>query len=250
MRTNRSSLLLALAALLGGASSARADGPFPPNYGLASPLLASGSSLQVSYYGWENTTLYGHTLWAMSSSDYISNLGSACFAWSGGGSCSGTGMFTKAYGVAPNPYLALPTPTAPLTYDLTWANGTEVIFALQVHMRNPQLSPSITEQMWFFSGAPSRNADQLAHVAYFGTGGVAGNGGVGIIPGTVGLNAFGFEDVYYSSSDWDFDNSIFTVDNVSPPTEIVPEPATLTLIGSGLIGLAAARKRRRLSPDA
>ncbi len=242
MRTNGSRLLLALVALLGGASSARADGPFPPNYGVASPLLASGSTLRVSYYGWENTTFYGHTLWALTSLQYTANIGTGCYAWAGGGSCDGNAMFTKNFGTSTNPYLEQPTPLAPLTYDLTWANGTEVVFALQVNMNN--------NWMWFFSGDPARNADGLAHVAYFGTAGVAGNGGVGIIPGTVGLSAFGFEDVYYNSSDWDFDNSIFTVDNVSPPTEVVPEPATLTLVGSGLIGLAAARKRRRLSPDA
>ena len=63
--------------------------------------------------------------------------------------------------------------------------------------------------------------------------------------------AFGFEDVYYNNSDWDFDNAIFAVngDGISPPTDVVPEPATMTLIGSGLIGLAAARKRRRIAPD-
>ena len=235
---------LALATLFASVTPLGAAAQLPMNFGTASPILATGSPLTVSYYGWENTTVYGHTLWAMTTSEYTTNLGSNCYAWAGGGSCTGTAMFTKSFGVATNPYLEQPTPTPPQTFNLTWLPGSEIVLALQVNMNN--------NWMWFFSGPGARNADGLGHVGYFGSGGVAGNGGVGIIPGTVGLYAFGFEDVYYNNSDWDFDNSIFTIngDGISPPTEVVPEPATITLIGSGLLGLAAARKRRRMGTDA
>lgn len=243
MRGMTSRVLLSAGALAILAAPARADEPklFPPDYGLSTPILAGGSSLLIQYYGWENTTVFGHTLWAFTQTEFDANSaagGGNCFAWAGG-SCTGTSMFTKSYGVSTNPYLDLPSPAPPLSYSLAWAAGTEVIFGLQVNMNNNWL--------WFFSGSASRNFDQLAHVAYFGTGGVAGDDGIGIIPGTQGLFAFGFEDVEYQYSDWDFDNAIFTIEGISPPTEVVPEPATITLLGSGLIGLAAARRKRRLA---
>ena len=243
MRLSTYARFLALTALLVPMTPQGASGQLPANFGTTTPLIATGDPLTFSYYGWENTTVYGHTLWAMTVADYSNNLGSNCYAWAGGGSCTGTAMFTKNYGVATNPYLVQPNPAPPLTYNLTWLAGSELVRALQVNMNN--------NWMWFFSGAASRNADGLGHVGYFGTAGVAGNQGVGVIPGTQGLYAFGFEDVYYNNSDWDFDNAIFAVngDGISPPTDVVPEPATMTLIGSGLIGLAAARKRRRIAPD-
>jgi hypothetical protein len=247
-------VIAAGAAILLTTTPARADDPesgFPTDFGLATPLVATGNNMVVSYFGWGETTVFGHTLWAFTTEQLVANQ--SCFGWSVTGSCLannqivGENIATKSYGAQANPFLGSPT-----TSNFAWTAGTEVVFGLMVQqaINNQDLSQGFGYN-WFFSGDPLRNSatDGFAHLAFFGTGGVPGDDGIGIIPGTEGKFLFGFEDVAYEFSDWDFDNAIFQVDfnSINPPTDVVPEPTTMTLLATGLISLAAAGRRRRKS---
>lgn len=246
MARTRNTLIAAMALLATPAFADDPDKPFGTDFGLSTPIIATGSNLVVTYYGSEGTTVFGHTLWAFTAAQYQANLANECFWTTPGPACGAVGGYALGIKEHGDFYAGLVNPPV-MNPSIDWVAGTEVIFALMVDQGDMF--------NWFFSGDPMRHASAYggvsegpyAHLAYFGTNGVPGNLGVGTIPGTEGKFLFGFEDVRYTPSDWDFNNAIFAIEfgGINPPTEVVPEPATMTLLASGLIGLAAAQRRRR-----
>lgn len=85
---------------------------------------------------------------------------------------------------------------------------------------------------WYFSGDPARNADNTQHATFSGT------------ASDPNATRVGFEDLWAGG---DFDYNDLTFDVMNANTTVTPEPVSMVLLGSGLLGLggAAARRRRK-----
>jgi MYXO-CTERM domain-containing protein len=127
---------------------------------------------------------------------------------------------------------------------LGWAPNTELHFGLFVQGLLTAPPPGQSANVWFFTGDESYNPDNRIHAKVTELGKYH--------------YAVGFEDLCKREhvppgldctsgrfpADWDYNDHVFEIYST-------PEPLTMTLMGTGLLGLAGvARRRRRKLEDA
>lgn len=213
MRTLRRALLGTI--LLAGATAQSAKADDPNLFAYASPSLfyATGNSVTVTF-------LYSQA--ARNNELYF-------FASVGGSSTllltiPGTDPLTPVIGNG--------------TQSATFAvvPGQEVIFGIC-----SGYSSSLCSELVWYNGPGSRNSDGEVHVAILTA---AQWNALPLVPAnaTVGDIVFGFEDRILAQSDMDYNDLVFEATGLET---VVPEPATMGLVALGLVGMAAASRRRR-----
>ena len=133
--------------------------------------------------------------------------------------------------------------------DSALAIGAEAIFGICVDRGGVSPGTACAEaDDFFYTGAASRNDDNLAHALVWSRADYEAQ--FGALDPTVFPPEYsyvvGFEDIL-GGGDEDYNDAIFAVRGVN--VSVVPEPLTMTLLASGLVGVGGASLRRRRKQD-
>lgn len=129
-----------------------------------------------------------------------------------------------------------------ITLDL-WFNTT--LFAVGTQLWHDFPNPGPGNTPGTFTIEAWRGAVSLGSFAVGGQGGLEPNNDQGPFLGLA--DDLGFDRIRFTGTGPFAINDLVYATEAGPgnPGEVVPEPATMTLLASGLVGMAAARRRRR-----
>ncbi len=188
----------------------------------------AGSSYEITYLG-SGGASYWHSLWAVNQNDLNTR----------------TLLFCKVAGCVDNTFYG--DAQTPVTYGNL---SSPWVFGLYVQTDGTANAPDASG-FWLYSLTGLNGG--ASFLRDFGTvNGVRQDDRTTIVAGTVNPlsgTVLGFEDIRtngVAGGDRDFNDAIFTVEELGggTPQEVVPEPATMTLLATGLVGMAGARRKR------
>jgi hypothetical protein len=174
---------------------------------------------------------YWHSMWA--------------FDWDGTTASDSTLLFCKVAGCASNTFYGQQQGPSTFGFTSPW------ILGLYVETNGIADVTPDGSGFWLYSIAALNS--NTSYLYNFGSTGVYRDDRTTFVPNTNGnpLTVYGWEDIRgergVAGGDRDFNDAIFTLESLDGGTgqEIVPEPATMTLLAMGLVGIAGAGKRRK-----
>ncbi len=237
-RHTAGTLAVAIGLTLGSVSAGSATGaPVPPQ----GSLTALGGPVWATFVN--KTAVLVSEVWFFGSSNpgpsNSPNVSGARFLFANNG--AKFSQYNHATAAAFTP----PALTTQTVFLGNFAAGTSLVFGLFVpQLKNTTFAP---KGRWFYTGAPNANQDDNVHGKY-----------TVLNPTTTQV---AFEDLCHGSfspvvcaadnphyvSAWEYNAHLFNVQGAT----VTPEPVSMTLFGTGMMGLAALRRRRKkVQPEA